>query len=90
MLALRAAFDEIEIGIVLLDADLRAQFINRAFRRMWAVSDTMASKNPSFVSLMYYGRDTKAYQVPADQLDAYVNERVRLVRAGVMAPLNLR
>lgn len=36
MLSLRAAFDEIEIGIVLLDGDMRAQFINRAFRKCGA------------------------------------------------------
>ena len=77
MLALRAAFDEIQIGIVLLDSNLRAQFINRAFRKMWRVPDAMASRNPSFVSLMYHGRDTNAYQVPAAELDAYVVERVR-------------
>jgi len=90
MLALRAAFDEIQIGIVLLDSNLRAQFINRAFRKMWRVPDAMASRNPSFVSLMYHGRDTNAYQVPAAELDAYVVERVRLVKSGEMAPLNLR
>ena len=36
MLALRAALDEIAVGVVLLDHDLRSQFINRAFRRMWS------------------------------------------------------
>jgi diguanylate cyclase (GGDEF)-like protein len=90
MLSLRAAFDEIEIGIVLLDADMRAQFINRAFRKMWDVPDAMACRNPSFVELMYHGRDSNAYQVPAAELDAYIAERVRLVRAGAMAPVNLR
>ena len=39
MLALRSAMDEIETGVVLLDADLRAQFINKAFRTMWALPD---------------------------------------------------
>ena len=33
--ALCAALDVIQVGIVLLDAELRAQFINRAFRKMW-------------------------------------------------------
>src|SRR4029077_18619120 len=37
LLTLRAALDEIEMGVVLLDAETRAQFINRAFRRMWRV-----------------------------------------------------
>jgi diguanylate cyclase (GGDEF)-like protein len=90
MLSLRAAFDEIELGIVLLDGNMRAQFINRAFRKMWDVPDAMASSNPSFVALMYHGRDTNAYQVPAAELDDYVAERVRLVKAGAMAPVNLR
>jgi PAS domain-containing protein len=90
MLSLRAAFDEIEIGIVLLDADMRARFINRAFRKMWALPDAMACGNPSFVALMYHGRDTGAYQVPAAELDDDIAERVRLVKAGAMAPVNLR
>jgi diguanylate cyclase (GGDEF)-like protein len=90
MLSLRAAFDEIEIGIVLLDGNMRAQFINRAFRKMWNLPDAMACRNPSLVSLMYHGRASNAYQVPAAELDDYVAERVRLVKAGEMAPLNIR
>ena len=32
---LRAALDQVDIGIVLLDADTRAEFINRAFRALF-------------------------------------------------------
>src|SRR5262245_18294593 len=42
MLALRAAFDHVPLGIVLLDSKLNARFINRAFRRMWALPDEVA------------------------------------------------
>jgi diguanylate cyclase (GGDEF)-like protein len=90
MLALRAALDEIAVGVVLLDHDLRSQFINRAFRRMWALPDVVADRNPPFITLMYHGRDTNAYQIPADQLDAYVAERLRRVRDGVTTPIDLR
>lgn len=90
MLALRAALDEIAVGVVLLDHDLRSQFINRAFRRMWALPDAVADRNPPFITLMYHGRDTNAYQVPADQLDAYVAERLQRVRDGVTTPIDLR
>ena len=45
-------------------SDMRAQFINRAFRRMWALPDAVADRHPAFVALMYHGRDTKAYQIP--------------------------
>jgi diguanylate cyclase (GGDEF)-like protein len=90
MLALRAALDEIAIGVVLLDHELRSQFINRAFRRMWALPDAVADRNPPFIALMYHGRDTNAYQIPADQVDAYVAERLRRVRDGVTTPIDLR
>jgi PAS domain-containing protein len=90
MLALRAALDEIEVGVVLLDSHMKSQFINRAFRRMWALPDATADRNPAFVALMYHGRDTRAYQTAAADLDAYVAERVRLVMIGDTTPLDLR
>jgi diguanylate cyclase (GGDEF)-like protein len=90
MLALRSALDEIETGVVLLDADLRAQFINRAFRKMWALPDQVADSRPSFVTLMYHGRDTSAYEISPAELDRYVVERFRLVKSGDTAPIDLR
>ena len=90
MLSLRSALDEIEVGIVLLDSNMRSQFINRVFRRMWALPDAVADRNPAFVALMYHGRDTNAYEVAGAQLDAYVTERVRLVMVGDTTPLDLR
>jgi diguanylate cyclase (GGDEF)-like protein len=90
LLALRSALDEIEVGVVLLDGNMRSQFINRAFRRMWSLPDEIADRNPAFVALMYHGRDTKAYQTDAAKIDDYVANRVRLVRDGDTAPLDLR
>ena len=90
MLALRAALDEIEIGVVLLDGDMRSQFINKAFRRMWKLPDAKADAKIPFVGLMYHGRDTGAYEVPSDDLDAYVTARFERVKAGDIAPLDLR
>jgi diguanylate cyclase (GGDEF)-like protein len=89
-LALRSALDEIREGVVLLDSDMRAQFINRAFRRMWDLPDAMADRKPAFVALMYHGRDTHAYQVADADLDAYVADRIRLVRAGDITPVVMR
>ncbi len=89
MLALRAAFDEVRFGVLLLDSELRAQFINRAFRKMWRLPDAKADSKPPFVALMYHGRDTRAYKVAPDDLDDYVADRVALVRAGDPTPLDL-
>lgn len=90
MLALRAALDQIPVGILLLDTELKALFINRAFRNMWALPDAVADRNPSFTDLMHHGCKTMAYELPAEQLEAYVAERVRLVRVGDINPIDLR
>jgi PAS domain-containing protein len=87
--ALRAALDELRIGLVLLDSELRATFINRAFRRMWRLSDDQADSRPAFVALMYHGRDTRAYAMGAGEVDAYIAERVALVRIGDARPIDL-
>ena len=90
MLSLRAALDEMEIGVVLLDANLKSRFINKCFRRMWALPDEIADRNVAFVALMYHGRDTRAYATADVDLDAYVAERVRLVMDGDTTPMDLR
>jgi diguanylate cyclase (GGDEF)-like protein len=90
MLALRAALDEVRIGVVLLDHELRAQFINRAFRRMWRLPDSKAEGKPPFVALMYHGRDTRAYEVPRADLDEYIAERVEHIKRGDASPRDVR
>jgi diguanylate cyclase (GGDEF)-like protein len=90
LLGLRAALDEAKFGVVLLDGELRAQFINRAFRRMWRLPDSKADSRPAFVALMYHGRDTRAYEMPESELDAYVAERVAEVKAGNPPPRDIR
>jgi diguanylate cyclase (GGDEF)-like protein len=87
---IRAALDDVPVGIVLLDPDTRAQFINRAFRRMWRLPDAKAKSKPPFVALMYHSRDTSAYAIPSGDLDAYVADRVAHIKAGDPTPLDLR
>ncbi len=90
MLALRSALDEIQIGVVLLSSDLRAQIINRAFRKMWNVPDALADTKPAFIALLYHSRDTKAFETASPDLDAFIAERLRGIRAGDTTPLDLR
>ena len=90
LLSLRLALDHIPLEIVLLDSSLRAQFINRAFRSIWRLPEAKAECRPAFVTLMYHGRDTRAYEVPDADLDTYVERRVAHVRAGDPTPIDLR
>lgn len=88
--ALRAIVDDLQYGVVVLDKDRRAQFVNRAFRRFWRVPDELADGRQTFVKLMYHGRGIKAYAVSADKLGDYIAKQLELIRAGDDRPLSIR
>jgi len=90
LIRLMAALDEVSVGIVLLDHDLRAEFINRAFRRMWLLPDSAADSRPSFLALMHHGRDTGAYEVTDTDMEDYIAGRVAQIRSGTSVPRDLR
>ena len=82
MPAFRAALDLVQFGVVLLDDELRAQFINRTFRTMFRLPDAKADSKPPFVALMYHGRDTRAYKMAdGDAWTRYVAGRVAHMQA---------
>ena len=79
---LSAALDQVDIGIVLLNSDTRAEFINRAFRQYFALSDEKADSKPPFIALMYHGRDTGSYEMPEDELSTFIAQRTEMMRTG--------
>jgi PAS domain-containing protein len=87
---LSAALDQVDIGIVLLDAETRAEFINRAFRDYFSLPDERADSRPPFVALMYHGRDTGAFELPQDELSAFIAARMETVRSGDSTPINIK
>jgi len=86
---LSAALDQVDIGIVLLDADTRAEFINRAFRDYFSLPDEKADSKPPFIALMYHGRDTGAFELPEDELNAFIARRTEMMRSGDTTPINI-
>jgi PAS domain-containing protein len=86
---LSAALDQVDIGIVLLDSDTRAEFINRAFRQYFSLSDAKADSKPPFIALMYHGRDTGAYELAEEELSAFIARRTEMMRAGDSTPINI-
>jgi PAS domain-containing protein len=86
---LSAALDQVDIGIVLLDTDTRAEFINRAFRQYFSLSDEKADSKPPFIALMYHGRDTGAYELAEEELSAFIARRTEMMRAGDSTPINI-
>jgi PAS domain-containing protein len=86
---LSAALDQVDIGIVLLDSETRAEFINRAFRYYFSLSDEKADSKPPFIALMYHGRDTGAYELPEEELGAFIARRTEMIRSGDSTPINI-
>jgi PAS domain-containing protein len=86
---LSAALDQVDIGIVLLDSDTRAEFINRAFRDYFALPDDKADSKPPFIALMYHGRDVGAWEMPEDELNDFIAQRTEMMRAGDSTPINI-
>jgi PAS domain-containing protein len=86
---LSAALDQVDIGIVLLDSDTRAEFINRAFRDYFLLPDEKADSKPPFIALMYHGRDTGAYELPEEELSAFIARRTEMMRIGDSTPINI-
>jgi len=86
---LSAALDRVDIGIVPLDSDTRAEFINRTFRDYFSLPDEKADSKPPFIALMYHGRDTGAYELPEDELSTFIAQRTAMMRAGDSTPINI-
>ena len=86
---LSAALDRIDLGVVLLDPDTRAEFTNRAFRDYFALPDDKADTRPPFVALMYHGRDAGAFDMPNDDMAHYIAEETEHVRSGDPTPMHL-
>ena len=87
--ALRAIVDELDSGVVVLDAERRVQVVNRAFRRFWRLPEEIASSRQTFVKLMYHGRGIRGYAVSADKLGEYVTKQLELIRSGDERPLSI-
>ena len=89
LLILRAALDNVDYGVMLLDENMHARFINRASRQLWNMPDALAASRPSFTELMRHACHAGAFTLPAAKLDAYIEWRVALVRGGYEAPMDL-
>lgn len=87
---LGSALDHVEYGIVLLDKDLRARFINRSYYDMLRLAPPKPGSHYSYVDLVEHARSTGLYDVGPKGLDAYAAERVAMIRAGGHLPLHLK
>jgi PAS domain S-box-containing protein len=90
---LDAVLDTIDYGVLFMGPDLRAKIINRAFRKMWGISDEfIRATRPTMADLINYNRHNNLYDVPPETFDDYIAQRVDAVRnsATVMSEIRRR
>ena len=86
---LLAALEEINLGVVLLDCDLRVKFVNSAFLHLYRLSDKSVVSSCDFEGLMRVVVGRRRVLAPAE-FNCYIQKRVKEVRAGIEAPRDIR
>jgi len=91
MQELNAVLDKIDYGVVFMGPDLRAKIVNRAFRKMWGISDEFIQQtHPTMDDLINYNRHNDLYDVEPAEFEDYVARRVEAVRLGTQAMVEMR
>jgi PAS domain S-box-containing protein len=85
------ALDALSMGVVLVDADLNAQIINKAYRELSKMAPGDAPAGSPFRLLMEtIRRQNDTYDVPDDKWESYLESRLAEIRAGDVAPREFR
>ncbi|RWE51453.1 MAG: response regulator [Mesorhizobium sp.] len=80
---LRLMVDSMPIGVIVLDADLRAEVINGAFYDFWKIDPRRATVGCGFRELMEASRDADPYGADQAAWQRHIAEREAEIRAGV-------
>lgn len=87
---LRLTIDSMTMGVIILDAAMNAEIINRTFYDIWNVTPEQVSVGCPFRALMDVNRYNGVYDIADDHWEEYVASRVAEIRAGDVAPREFR
>ncbi|MDR7034065.1 PAS domain-containing protein [Mesorhizobium sp. BE184] len=83
---LERTIDAMKMGILILDADLKTEIINRAFYDIWKLTPEQMHVGVSLRQIMDANRHNGIYAVADDEWENYVSSRLTEIRAGDVAP----
>jgi len=87
---LERVLDSMKMGVVLLDAGLNAEIINKEFFRIWKVAPDEIGVGSSFRAIMDVNRDNGNHEATQEQWEEYAGYRLAEIRAGDVAPREIR
>ena len=79
---LSSALDTVDMGILVVDKDLRVELVNEPFKKIWKTTDADFSIGDSFRKLMDANRYTGIYNVKDEDWEDYVASRSEEVAGG--------
>ena len=83
---LQRTLDAMTMAIVLLDRDLTATVVNRAFYELWKVTPEDVAVGSPFRALMDINRHKRIYDIEDSRWEDYVASRLAEISAGDVAP----
>jgi PAS domain S-box-containing protein len=86
----QGALDAMNMGVLLLDPELRVETMNRAFRRLWKLGDGEAPAGTPMRDVFDLPSVRALYGLPAKEEDAYFDARTQAMRTGNAASGELR
>jgi diguanylate cyclase (GGDEF)-like protein len=87
---LMSALDEIRYGIVLLDKNFEARFINRAYYGMFALKPPSPGMTYRLSDLIAHASSAGVYDTGGQAMDDYIRERLALIRNGTQSAMHLK
>jgi diguanylate cyclase (GGDEF)-like protein len=87
--SLAQALDLVNVGILLLDHDLRARFVNRRQIELFGLPPALLVSGLRFRDLLDYAAAEGWFAVPEDELPEYLNQREAAVREGCIPPTQI-
>jgi diguanylate cyclase (GGDEF)-like protein len=80
------ALDLVDLGIVLLNGDLRVRFVNRSYAEIWPTPASLLETGPSFRLLLEHVAANGGYDIPVEELPAWLDQRFAAIRGGATLP----
>ncbi len=86
---LAEALDQLDLGVLRLDADLRVQFVNRRFKELWEVPDDVIHGRAHLRAMMDCVQGARWQHRPDADREAYLREREAQITAGAVPPYRI-
>ena len=87
---LQRTIDSMTMGVIILDATMNAEIINRAFYDIWKVTPEQVAVGCPFRALMDVNRYNGVYDIADEHWEDYVASRVAEIKIGDVAPREFR